>query len=78
MWNDCLQDVGCKESILPGSRYRRAKILSVGLHGDELLYYHLTAIAVDYAKGITTLMQGEMAWKKLPGNPVNTRPKFCN
>ena len=71
-----IQDPGCNQSALKESRYHRAKILSVGPVGNELFYFRLTAIAVEYIKYMTTEMKSDKGWKKSPNNPVNAKAKI--
>ena len=51
VWENCIQDAGCSEKDLPEKRYKKAKILSLGpKDGEQLFYYHLTKLAIDYTK----------------------------
>ena len=71
-----IQDVGCKESELPKKRYRMAKILSVGPEGNQVYYYNLTAIAVDFSKLMLAIFVVGSGWKDLPKNPTNVKAKI--
>lgn len=71
-----IQDNGCTDVELPKKRYRQAKILSVGPTGAERFFYHLTALAVDYAKQMSAMFNEGSAWKNLPKNIPNVKAKI--
>ena len=50
LWNDRIQDPGVAHEELQSTSYLRNKIVSVGDNDDRRFYYHLTTIAVDFAR----------------------------
>ena len=76
-WRLNLQDSGCTDVELVNKRYKGSKIISVGPKGgDQLFYYGITSIAVDYVKEMVKQKKNGVAWFKLPVSLPNVKNKI--
>ena len=76
LWNQRIQDEGCAQDALPSSHYLRNKIISVGSDTDQLFYFHLTAIAVDFAKIMKESKDINSGWDTIPKNNTQIKEKI--
>ena len=76
VWNQRIQDEGCAQDALPSSHYQRNKIISVGSEKDKRFYFHLTAIAVDFAKIMKESKDMNTGWDKIPKNNTQIKEKI--
>ena len=61
---------------MPKKRCKKAKILSLGpKDGEQLFYYHLTGLAVDYVKEMQQQQITNTAWFKVPKFLPNVKQK---
>ena len=72
------QDKGCDKEKLPKQTYNKNKIIGVGPLGDEVYYYGLSAIAIDYSKILANKKDLDRGWAQLPKNKTKGKDKLVH
>ena len=78
LWYIRLQDKGCDKNKLPKLTYNKNKILGVGPLGEEVYYYGLSAIAIDYSKILANKKDLGQGWAQLPKNRTQIKDKLVH
>ena len=78
VWNQRLQDKGCKKEDLPRKSYKQSSIVALGTKANLIYYYHLISIAIDLVQRIyveNTMGRGR---SNLPKNKTDVKRKLLN
>ena len=78
IWTAMVQDKGRPYNELGSKNYKRNKIISIGPEHQNLFFYDLTAIAVDFSKIMRQMQELDDGWKKLPKNPTQIKEKIVS
>jgi len=78
VWNARIQDKGRAYNELGSKTYKRNKIISIGPDDQNLFFFDLTAIAVDFSKIMKSMQELEEGWKKLPKNGSQIKEKIVS
>ena len=73
VWNSRIQDVGCVKDKLPSKTYLRGQIPPIGPEGDELYYYHLSCIAIDFIKIFLKQQELKLRRARVPKNKTDIK-----
>ena len=73
MWNNRIQDIGCKKDLLSSCTYQRSHISPIGPDGHELYYYGLSCIAIDLIKIFTKQQELKQGWGRVPRNKTDVK-----
>ena len=76
VWNNRIQDRGVSKDIWTKKIYKQYQITPVGPKGEEVYYYGLSCIAIDFLKIFYPQKEMGLGWVSLPKNKTNIKLKI--